>query len=92
MSKTRFLAGTAAALFLTSAVAAFALPKGFHPRHANPTDLAAAQAGQGSLNRTISTVEDLTGGHVLAIHFETNDNGRASMTPPSLAMARSATR
>lgn len=73
MSKTRILASGAAVLFLTTAVAAFAVPKGFHPRHASPADLAAAQAGQGSLNRAISTVESLTGGQVLAIHFETNN-------------------
>lgn len=70
MSKSYLLAGGAALLLLASAAVAVAVPKSFHIRPANSVDIAAAKAGEGSLNHAISAVEELTGGHVLEIHFE----------------------
>jgi hypothetical protein len=73
MSKRYLLAGGAALLLMASAAVAVAVPKSFHTRPANPAEIDAAKAGQGSLGHAISAVEELTGGHVLEIHFETGN-------------------
>jgi hypothetical protein len=73
MAKSHLLAGGAALLLLVSAAAAVAVPKSFQMHPANSVDIAAAKAGQGSLNHAIAAVEELTGGHVLEIHFETGN-------------------
>jgi uncharacterized membrane protein YkoI len=69
MINTRLFATTAAFL-LASAGGALAVPHIFHSHAATQAELAAAQAGAGSLNRAIAAVEGLTGGHVVEIHFD----------------------
>jgi uncharacterized membrane protein YkoI len=71
MSKTRWLGSGAVVFLLVSGVTAFAVPRAIYPRPARTAELAAANAGQGSLNRAISAVEELTGGRVVEIHFDT---------------------
>lgn len=73
MSKSHLLASGAAFLLFVSGAAALALPGAFRPHPARAVDMAAAEAGRGSLNRAISAVEKLTGGRVIEIHFESGD-------------------
>jgi len=70
MLKTHFLAGGAAMVLMASAAVALAIPQSFYVHRANPNEIAASLGGQGSLNRAVSAVEELTHGRVLEIHFE----------------------
>jgi hypothetical protein len=76
MSNARFLAATATVLLAATATVAYAVPKSFYMHHASAADLAAAQAGRGSLNRAISAVETLTHGRVLEIRPSADGVGR----------------
>lgn len=81
MGRSRLLAGGAALLLVVAAAGALALPKSFHVRHANQAELAAAQAGQGALNRAIAAAEELSGGRVIEIHYVGGDGaGRYEAT------------
>jgi len=81
MQKSRLFAGAAAMAVMVTAVATFAVPKSFLSRPANAIELTAAMSGQGSLNRAIAAAENLTGGHVIEIHFEGgNGAGRYAAT------------
>ena len=72
MLKTSLFASAAASLFLVTA--AVAVPLNFATHRASAIDRAGFAAGQGSLNRAISTVEELTGGRVLEIRFDGSES------------------
>lgn len=75
MLKSRLLAGGTAAVLVATGAVAFAIPQGFSIHRANQNEIAASLGGQGSLNRAVSAVEELTHGRVVEIHYE---NGAAA--------------